>query len=232
MTSRAISDYKERKKLICSTERPARSQCMTCYRPRSHCYCSDLRPQTTSHRIIILIHPEEAKHPIATGRMTHLSLKNSTLIQEVDFSNCEPWLSLVKKDFGNFYLLFPSQESICLNSNVKQVAPHGSKKNFVIIDSKWRMAKRMIESCPYLSKMKKVGFTSNALSQFKVRTQPQDGFLSTIEATAELLERVEPEFGVHQRKSLLTPFHQMVETQVKFTPNKHLENKLKGRLRN
>ncbi|MDX9731096.1 MAG: DTW domain-containing protein, partial [Bdellovibrionales bacterium] len=64
----------------------ARPFCWTCRQPQTACYCARLRRFDSGIEFVILIHPIESRRRIATGRMSHLILENSHLIEGEEFS--------------------------------------------------------------------------------------------------------------------------------------------------
>ncbi|MCB0386381.1 MAG: DTW domain-containing protein, partial [Bdellovibrionales bacterium] len=61
--------------------------CSNCFQPLVGCYCSVLRPFDPQIEFVILIHPIEARKRIATGRLSHLILKNSHFFRGQNFAN-------------------------------------------------------------------------------------------------------------------------------------------------
>ena len=56
-----------------------REVCLRCRRPKSVCWCAAVTPVPSQTRVVFIQHPREAKVPISTCRMAHLSLPNSEL---------------------------------------------------------------------------------------------------------------------------------------------------------
>src|SRR5438552_3839490 len=65
----------------------ARPFCWTCRQSSGGCYCAKIQAFDPAVSFVILIHKIESRRRIATGRMSHLLLKNSRLIEGDCFEN-------------------------------------------------------------------------------------------------------------------------------------------------
>ena len=107
-----------------------REKCYKCYRPKSSCMCQHIRHVETKTKFVILMHPKEyRKIKNGTGHLTHLSLPNSELYVGIDFSLDGRINELLQETKNLCYLLFPSKDSIEINSH--QLSLEG--KNVVIL---------------------------------------------------------------------------------------------------
>ncbi len=185
--------------------------------------CSYIKPISTQTKFVILMHTHEFKKvKNATGHFTHLSLENSELFVDTSFADHKAVNALLKA--YNCYVLYPSNESIVLNetSLVKE-----DKQNLIfIIDSTWHNAKKLLRDSPNIQALPKVSFQHTKNSGYRIKEQPMDLCLSTIESTHCVLELLTLN-GVEKLSSIeldgfLKPFKKMVEYQVKCTT---LENK-------
>ena len=185
--------------------------------------CEYIKPIQTKTKFVILMHTHEFKKiKNGTGHFTHLSLKNSELYIDVSFSHHILVNKLLKEN--NCYVLYPSEESIVLNDNP---LPENEKNNVIfLIDSTWHNAKKLLRDSPNIQALPKVSFTHTKTSDFKIKEQPMDLCLSTMESTLCVLELLtlqgNEELSVSQLDGFLEPFRKMVEYQVKCT---RLENK-------
>lgn len=195
----------------------ARGTCYTCYRPLSLCLCSSVKPIETTTKFIILMHPKEFKKTKnGTGRLTYLSLPNSELYIDVDFSEHHAINALLNDENNLCYLLYPSKNSV--NLNTKKIESMGKQLVIFIIDSTWPCSVKMLRLSHNLQNLPKLSFTHSKISQFQIKEQPSDFCLSTIESTLTVLEllsvqgieRLEKE----QLESFLNPFLSMVDYQL------------------
>src|SRR5258706_15996958 len=97
------------------SETEYRPCCFRCRRPRSSCYCPLIAPFESLPRFVILTQPREAKHRFGTGRMTHLCLNNSLLVEGVDFSRDERVGREIANPRSTPVLLFPRGDALNLS---------------------------------------------------------------------------------------------------------------------
>lgn len=206
----------------------SREVCYKCYRPKSSCMCSFIDKIDTNTKFVILMHPKEyRKTKNGTGHLTNLSLKNSEIYVGIDFSKHKEINKIIENPKLNSYLLYPSKESINLDSQKLSV---NNKKNVIfIIDSTWACSKKMIRLSENLKKLPKLSFEYKNESAFKIKTQPNLYCLSTIESVfciLKLLDKQKIE-SIKERKfnNFLKPFSKMVEYQLKCAKRSEIRNK-------
>lgn len=201
-----------------------REICYKCYRPKSSCVCEFvINPIKTNTKFVILMHPKEfRKTKNGTGHMTNNSLENCELYVGIDFTNHKRVNELLNDINYEAYVLYPDVNSIKLNT---QKLPNEKKSLIFIIDSTWPCSKKMLRLSKNLQNLKKISFDHNKSSQFKIKTQPNQYCLSTIESTLCVLEQL----NLHKTetisnsslKNFLNPFEKMVEYQVKCAFNEN-----------
>ncbi|MEA2049865.1 MAG: tRNA-uridine aminocarboxypropyltransferase [Campylobacterota bacterium] len=186
-----------------------RNRCYKCYRPISSCMCKYIKPVDTKTKFIILMHPKEFKKTKnGTGHFTKLSIKDSELYIGIDFTNHNRINNILNDTNNNCYILYPSNDSIKLN---KQSIDQANKKNVVfIIDSTWACSKKILRVSKNITNLQKISFEHQKSSQFKIKTQPNEYCLSTIESTLCVLELLENK----KYNNFLLPFEKMVEYQL------------------
>ncbi len=166
------------------------------------------------------MHHKERKKRIATGRMAHLSLKNSELWVGRDFS--ERFRSLPQQ--CSSFLLYPSPKSLSID---RVPAPVDSKVRLLfVIDATWHQAYGMMMENDFLQTIPHVSLPHLAKSEFAVKLQPRDNCLSTIEAIAQCLTHLPDEgIGSSTIHGFLRPFRTMVCEQLNFE-KQHLGEEL------
>lgn len=178
--------------------------------------CEYIKPLQTKTKFVILMHTHEFKKiKNGTGHFTHLSLSNSELFVDVSFKEHKAVNKLLRDN--NCYVLYPSDESIVLNDNP---LPKNDKDNVIfLIDSTWHNARKLLRDSPNVQVLPKVSFTHTKTSNFKIKEQPMDLCLSTIESTHCVLELLtlqgNENLSVAELDGFLEPFRKMVEYQVK-----------------
>jgi DTW domain-containing protein len=200
-----------------------RELCLECRRPKRVCWCDAVtKVQSTTH-VVFIQHPREFRVPVSTCRMAHLSLPNSELHVALTATGT-PALEDACRRPGTA-VLFPTQDAVDADSI--EVPP----TTLVVIDGTWSNARKVVINCPLLSKLPRVAFRPDAPSRYRIRAEPDDAFVSTIEATAIVLEKLERAPG--RFRPILTAFEAMVERQLTFaTSNKHLTRHVRAKKRN
>lgn len=219
-----LQDYKLKREQFLKSQPKYRVMCDACNQPDFSCYCSQLQPFDPGISFVVLIHPIEVKRRIATGRMSHLSLKNSYLIEGQDYSTNTKVNELLADDNYHSVVLYPGANSINLttahDSEKQRLCSDGRKLRIFVVDGTWATARKMMRMSHNLNRLPRICFSPTRPSNFRVRKQPQPHCYSTIEAihhTLELLgesQGFDVQMRVHDR--LLRAFEYMVERQLHF----------------
>lgn len=181
-----------------------REVCLKCRRPKQVCWCSAVTQVPSQTRVVFIQHPREFRVPVSTCRMAHLSLPNSELHVALSAVGT-PSLEAVCRAEGTA-VLFPTEDAVDAE---KLATP---PRTLVVIDGTWSNARKVVINCPLLSKLPRVAFRPDAPSRYRIRAEPDDDFVSTIEATAIVLEKLEKAPGRFQ--PMLSVFDAMVERQL------------------
>jgi len=187
--------------------------------------CKYIKPIKTKTKFVVLMHTHEFKKiKNGTGHFTYLSLENSELYIDVSFAKHKAVNDLLDDKKNNCYVLYPGDESLLLNSSS---LPRHDKQNVIfLIDSTWHNAKKLLRDSPNIQALPKVSFEHAKNSEFKIKEQPMELCLSTIESTHCVLELLnlhgDEELSSNELGGFLEPFRKMVEYQVKCTT---LENR-------
>lgn len=165
------------------------------------------------------MHPKEFKKTKnGTGFITKNSIKDCEVFIGIDFTNHEKINKLINDNTYEPYVLYPSLDSISVNNTT---LPKDKKNLIFIIDSTWPCSKKILRESKNLQKLKKISFTHNKTSNFRIKTQPQKECLSTIESTLCLLEELNKQNieNISQEKlsSFLNPFNKMVQYQLSYS---------------
>ena len=216
----------------------SRAFCWNCRQTAAGCYCGKIRSFDPMIDFVVLIHKIEARRRIATGRMSHLLLQNSHLI-EGDRFDADERVNILLRD-PNFHavVLYPGPASIDVSklSSVEQkyIVPDGRRLLVFVIDGTWATARRTMRLSSNLATLPRISFSPTRESQVKVRKQPAAYCLSTLEAihhTVELLGESRG-FDVASRAHdhMLDIFSFMVEKQHAHVPEGHRNPRDKSRL--
>jgi len=164
-----------------------------------------------------LMHPKEfQKVKNGTGHMTHLSLPNSELYVGVDFRDHKRVNALLNDSSKLCYVLYPGEDSLHLNET--KIEREGRELVIFIIDATWSTALKLLKVSTNLQALPKVSFTHTKSSQFQIKQQPQEAYLSTIESTLTILELLnEHKLEVIKQNKFehfLDPFKAMIAYQI------------------
>ncbi len=218
-----IEQYKKRRKEFAleQSQEHKRLVCPRCRRPLKNCLCTELQPFDPKIKVVILMHPMEAKKErIGTGRLSHLSLLNSEIVVGIDFTNNARVNNLIE-DINNFpTVLYPGDKSLNITDNEFNYSDRNDKELVVfIIDGTWPCAKKMMTLSTNLQKIPRVCFTPRKSSQFSIKQQPDELCVSTIEAIYIFLDDIQKqsEKSLYGRKheTLLDMLKILVDFQIK-----------------
>ncbi|KAL7582661.1 uncharacterized protein LOC111879489 isoform X1 [Lactuca sativa] len=214
--------------------------CNVCERPATVCLCDSIpaEPFSTSTQIIILQHPHERRHPLATVPVLNKCLRScqtligrrlrrggSALLDSLHDAATEE----NPKQCLHVAFLFPGTDltpSMEINQWKSSFGDDDSNK-FVLIafDGTWKHAKEMVcSSFPFLSKFATqvclnydVNVDGGTIynSELILRKEPFGGCMSTMEAVARCLRVLEPN-GVDIESKLISVLRTMVSFQASF----------------
>ena len=211
-----------------------RAVCYHCYRPMNLCMCSSVNPIDTQTTFVILMHPKEFKKTKnGTGRLTHLSLPNSQLYIDVDFTDHKAINALIDDNNNLCYVLYPGKDSIHLNTQKIEL---GDRQLVIfIIDSTWPCSVKILRLSYNLQRLPKLSFTHSKISQFQIKEQPKEFCLSTMESTLTILELL-TSHGIEvidetALSSFLDPFLSMVQYQIQCIKQSDMPQKNTKRFR-
>lgn len=192
--------------------------CLSCRRRLRTCVCEYLRPFETSSRFIILMHPMEfKKEKVGTGRFSHLILKNSEILVDVGFDNNDRFKELLKDPEYQTFVLYPGEDTINISAPESHPDLLKKKNQFMVIDGTWPCAKKMMKLTTLLHHVPRVSFSTERVSEFKVKHQPLPGCLSTVESIHQVLtdlNRLGLETTLGAQENLMEVFRKTVDQQM------------------
>ena len=203
--------------------REPRVVCERCFRPRSVCFCADLKPVATKTRVVILQHPRERDVGVGTVRLARLGLAGCEVRRDVDFSD-DPVVREVLAS-GNAYLLFPGPDAIDV-----ETADFASPITLVVLDGTWTQAQKLLKGNPGLAALPRLRLSPVAPSLYgQIRREPAAHCVATIEAIAHVLGYLEKDR--ERFAEFLRPMAAMVERQLYFVTevasNRHRRSTIK-----
>jgi DTW domain-containing protein YfiP len=183
----------------------AGAECGRCGKPAALCVCDAIVPLDNSIQVLILQHPQEQDRALGTARLTALHFRRGIL--KVGLS----WPSLTKilgrptdpQRWAILYLgsakvaaLAPDREVLVLNRKGEpernQDALLRDIEGVVLLDGTWSQAKALWWRNAWMLKCRRVILGPPRPSRYgKLRREPRRDGLSTIEAAAMLVSRLE-----------------------------------------
>ena len=207
---------------------PHRELCLACRRPKRTCYCHLIKPFDPGFQFIILIHPREARVGVGTGRMTHLCLINSKLIEGIDFTEDERVNDLIDDKNNYPVVLYPGAKSVAIDKEPLEFIPADKNLLLFVIDGTWSQAKKIMKMSRNLHKLPRISFTPAGISKYTIRVEPDEVCVSTIEAVHRVIDIFDSRkrFKVSPKKAhnnLLDVFSKMVSRQVDFAKDQNIK---------
>ncbi len=171
----------------------SRETCYRCFWPKELCWCPTIQPMETRTKFVFLMHPKEfKKEKASTGRLTHLCLTESVIRMGIGFDDHDEVQSLIRDPHNLAVLLYPGPEARNLSTGGLTATDLGGRRLVVfLLDATWSCARKMLRLSPSLQRLPRIMFTPAGRSRYVIKQQPQDGCLSTLEATHELLLALE-----------------------------------------
>jgi DTW domain-containing protein YfiP len=154
--------------------------------------------------VLIIQHRRERFHPFNTARMVNRALANSRIICDRVADLARGVLPIGQRTG----LLFPGPGALPID----QVSENQRPDQLVVIDGTWHHAKQIMRDVPQLRQLPQYKIQPDRPGQFRIRREPDETSLSTVEATVAALTALEPDIqGLEQ---LISAFHRMVEVQL------------------
>jgi DTW domain-containing protein len=185
--------------------------CARCRRPEKVCYCAHIAPIPTATRIVLLQHPRERDVPIGTARMASLCLPNSELHVGIDWQGSQALARALSDPSRPAALLYPGDATVPAIDVL--ASPPKGPVTLVVIDGTWSLARKVVRSNPQLAALPRFAFTPHTPSEYKIRREPHEAYVSTIEALVYVLGALEGDAA--RFLPMLVPFRAMVEGQLR-----------------
>ena len=207
------NEKKVKKTKVVAGELFKRNYCSRCEQVETLCLCPYFpEKKHTSPSIIILRHPDEKKHPLATVPLLQKYFKDLCVIEGEVF----------KERKGT--LIYPHDSSaiekgLPINQSLAELP-------LILIDATWKKSKRILFQNPWLSKLPRYEI-SGLQSNYLIRKQKTPGALNTLETFCACWKELEPK-KANEQHELLSAFHTFIEKKVNFIGSQRLkENYLK-----
>ncbi len=192
--------------------------CERCRRPEVVCYCRFVTPVPTRTRVVIFQHRRERDVPINTARIASLCLPSSELHVGVSFSGTAALRALLDDRERPAVLLYPGPGAIDI-----ETSPPDGPVTLVVLDGTWSQAKKLLRVNPELGALPRYAFRPPSPSDYRIRSEPREDYVSTLEAIVHVLSVLEG--GDSRVTALLEPFRAMVAMQVAYRESEHARHR-------
>lgn len=186
-----------------------RPGCLRCRQPADHCWCPHLVPQATRAQLVLLQHPREARNPVGTARMAHLSVERSQLLVGVDFE-AHPEVR-ARLAGSKAAVLFPAPGA----RDARELARVPDPLTVFVIDGTWWQAQKIWRTNRWLRELPAYRLDPERPSAYRIRAEPEPHCVSTLEAVSYLLDAIAGAPGRHA--AMTAPLTALVERQLAFT---------------
>jgi DTW domain-containing protein YfiP len=171
--------------------------------------CDSIEPVTTRTQVVILQHPRESDVPINTARLCELQLPRAERHVAVKLDEVPAFRARLNDPEAPAILLYPGESARDLAES-----PPVGPVTLVVLDGTWWQAKKLFQQNPELATLPRYRLSPQAPSRYRIRREPAEHCISTIEAIGEALALLEPDG--FDRERLLKPFDAMVEHQLHY----------------
>lgn len=146
---------------------------------------------------------------IGTARMASLCLPNAQLHVGVDWDHSPALDAALSDPTHPAALLYPGEGAIDVGSD-----PPTGPVTLVVVDGTWSQASKLVRRNERLRTLPRYSFVPPNPSDYRIRKEPHDDFVSTIEALVHVLGALE---GDRDRFTpMLLPFRAMVDRQLEY----------------
>jgi DTW domain-containing protein YfiP len=181
------------------------ADCPRCGKPPALCVCEGIVPIDNKVSLLILQHPQEQDRELGTARLTALHFKDARIRIGLSWPSLgkilgrpvDPWRWAI------LYLgplraaaILPDRDVVLVDKNGKaaerQEPALAEIEGVILLDGSWSQAKTLWWRNGWMLKCRRVVLAPKRPSRYgKLRREPRADLLSTIEAAAMLLARLE-----------------------------------------
>ena len=183
------------------------SHCLRCYQRREICICPILPTVTTRTEFLILRHIYEAERPSNTGRLVALAMPNSHIIP------CGGGTRIGLSPIDDEFLQVPGTWLLWPDGTGTQPDMSGLTlaNRVVVLDATWQQARRLYSSMPVLRALPRLSLPAPNRSRDRLREQHRLDGMSTLEAVAAAVARLE---GAEAAKPLEILYDEVVRRTI------------------
>jgi len=175
--------------------------CYRCFKAACTCVCDLVSRVDNQTPVTILQHPRERNHPIGTVRFARLGLSRVEVMVHWPHHGPAPVVAALPPGTA---LLYPEGEGAIL-------PPDAKPDHLLVLDGTWHHARKLFQAHPSLATMPRFALPGEHRSRYRIRREPAEHCLSTIEAITIALKTIEPHTPGFD--DLLGAFDRMIAVQ-------------------
>lgn len=197
--------------------------CPRCQKPTALCVCAALGAYKGDLAVLVLRHPQERDQVLGTARMIELQVPKSRIVTGLSWRNLSAALGRDANphEWGVLYqgpktdrpqrgappvTAVDRKGQPLANQEAELESLHG----IIVLDGTWSQAKTLWWRNPWLLKCRRLVLTPQRPSAYgKLRREPRRDSLSTLEAAALALSKIDGDAAIYDR--LTAPLRLLVE---------------------
>src|SRR6202050_3648068 len=184
----------------------ATPDCPHCHKPQALCICDSIVPIENRISLLILQHPQEQDRALGTARLTALHFQDAVLKIGLSWPSLSRALGRPVHDPSRWAILYLGSAKVAELETDRDIVAINRKgeiednqrailkdiEGIVLIDGTWSQAKALWWRNAWMLKCRRVILGPGRPSRYgKLRREPRRDGLSTIEAAAMLVSRLE-----------------------------------------
>ncbi|MDV2859021.1 tRNA-uridine aminocarboxypropyltransferase [Oceanimonas sp. CAM02] len=173
----------------------SRLVCPRCALPERTCLCAEVNAQACPLPVVVLQHPQEARHAKSTVPLLQLALPG---LQRIVAERMPP---LPAPAQGRWWLLYPGENAADVDS---QPGIRTDIGGLIVLDGTWRKTRLLRYLNPWLNTLPQLSFSRAPAGRYLMRKGPGGQNLSTLESVAHVLNALAPDFEPAHLHHLLT----------------------------
>jgi DTW domain-containing protein YfiP len=188
-----------------------RALCEGCSRPLVVCICAQLVSMQTRTNVVVLQHPRESDNAIGTAWLVERCL-GARRIVGLELEEDPAFRAALADPDAPAVLLSPGPTAVDLAER-----PPEGRVTLVVLDGTWSQARTLLRANPSLASLPRYSLRPASPSNYRIRREPAEHCVSTIEATVAALSILEPRCGGEplDPPRALAAFDAMVDHQIR-----------------
>jgi DTW domain-containing protein YfiP len=186
------------------------ARCAGCQLHPTLCICALVPRLRTRTRLVVLVHYREARKPSNTGQLAARCVTRGNV--EIFGRRGQVLEAPVVGDDELPLLLFPDDDAAPISLHAASEKPIA----LFVPDGNWHQASKVRRRVPGLGAIQCVTLPEAGPTEYRLRAEPREGGLATLEAVARALGILEGDAGPQTERAMLEVFRVMVERTLWF----------------